>query len=297
MACPRVFATFALGVLLVGAAAAQIDDAKPRFDAASVKRDEGLATPIGNLLMPGGNVAVTNHSVRMLIGSAFGFDLNQARGQIVGLPAWADTERFSIRAAAPGNPSVAEKRLMLQGLLADRFKLTFHRETRQLPVFAMVSIDSKRLGPQVRPHTDDTSCDPASATDNKPVQTQSPAQTAEAALKEVPCGRVTGGLLLGKRDRAWAGGRGVTMQMIAAALGTMTPIERPVRDGTGLNGSYDFTMEWNPQIPDLPTAAPVDAPGLSFLQALREHVGLKLEPSRGPVDVLVIEHVERPDAD
>ena len=81
---------------------------------------------------------------------------------------------------------------------------------------------------------------------------------------------------------------------IAESLAGMDPMDRPILDRTGIAGTFDFTVEWNPQIQDLSPNPPPDTSGLSLLGSLREQLGLKLEPQTGPVDVLVIDHVEQP---
>jgi uncharacterized protein (TIGR03435 family) len=302
----KLLATFVGVISVIGTAWAMQSSAgkPPAFDAASIKENKSLAPATTTLPQSGGHVVITAHTLRMLVGVAFNLDLNQARSHIIGLPGWSDSDRFDVQAEAPGNPTLAQKRLMLQSLLADRFKMTVHRERRTLPVFALVTVNARRLGPQLRRHTDDTVCgqsvtaagaDRESGTNT--AGARGPAQAAAFALRQTPCGVVTGGLLQGQRDQAWAGGARVTMEAIAASLGRMTPLERPVViDRTGLTGAFDFTMEWNPQIQDL-APTPTDVAGLSFLQALREHVGLKLDPQTGPVDVIVVDQVDRPAPD
>jgi uncharacterized protein (TIGR03435 family) len=89
----------------------------------------------------------------------------------------------------------------------------------------------------------------------------------------------------------------VSLATFAAALGGITPLERPiVIDRTGLDGLFDFTMLWNPQIQELAADA-TDQTGVTFLQALREQLGLRLQRETGPVEVIVVDRVERPTAD
>jgi bla regulator protein blaR1 len=275
------------------------------FEAVSIKPNKSLdgSGATSTMSLRGGHMAITNFSLRMFLGSAFNFDLNQAGRQILGLPGWGDSERFDMQAEAPGSPTVEQKRSMLLDLLGERFKLTFHHESRPLPIFVLVMTNPGKFGPQLHAHTDDAACqqssmargDAASAATPPAESTpRSPAEAAALAVQTVPCGRVGGGLLQGQRDQAWAGGRRVTMEMLADSLGSLMPMDRLVRgDRTGLSGTFDFTMEWNPQIQDL-ASSPVDSPGTSFLQSLREQVGLKLDPQTGPVEVVVIDHVERP---
>jgi uncharacterized protein (TIGR03435 family) len=273
------------------------------FDAASIKPSKSLDETGATIFMGqrGGHVAINNFSLRMLLGSALHFDLNTAKDSILGMPGWGDSERFDIVAEAPGDPSVEEKHLMLLSLLADRFKLVFHQETRQRPIFGLVAVKPGSPGnvaPQLRLHTDDTACQAfAPGRAAAPSQTSSPARSPAAAaaaeLEKRPCGRVFGGLLDDQRDQAWAGGRGVTMQAIVESFGSLNPMPRPVRDRTGIEGTFDFTVVWNPRIQDF-SPEPQSEPGLSLLDALREQDGLKLEPQTGPVDVMFVDHVEHP---
>jgi len=84
------------------------------------------------------------------------------------------------------------------------------------------------------------------------------------------------------------------METIARSLGGMEPFDRPIFDRTGGSGTFDFTVEWHTQLQTLPTTRPNDSLGVSLVEALREQLGLKLVPQTGPIDVLVIDHVDRP---
>jgi uncharacterized protein (TIGR03435 family) len=283
---------------LVVAAIATATAQAPAFDAASIKpttRDNPTST--STFFQRSSQVAIINHPLRLLMAMAFDFDVNQMNARIVGLPGWADTDGWDVQAAA-GTPSTTQKRLMLQALLAERFKLTFHRETRQLPVFGLAVSNPGRLGPQLRPPSDESSCRPSpTAGSLEPPPTRTPLEAVALILRDGPCGRVLGGVLPGDRSQAWAGGRRVSLALVAASLGGMTPLERPiVIDRTGLEGLFDFTVLWNPQIQELAANAG-DQTGLTFVQALREHLGLRLQRENGPVEVIVVDRIERPTTD
>jgi len=207
------------------------------------------------------------------------------------LPGWADSEYFDIEARAEGSPDSAQKRLMLQSLLAERFKLVMHHETRQRPVFALVLLQAGKLGPQLHVHADDSSCGTAASSATPP---NSPEAAATSELHKFPCGRVVGGLLPNHPTQAWSGGRRVTMQMIASSLGGDELFDRPIIDRTGDHRIFDFTIEWHTLLQSLSTAPSADASGITLVEALRDQLGLKLLAQRGPVDVLVVEHAERP---
>jgi uncharacterized protein (TIGR03435 family) len=110
----------------------------PSFDAISVKLSDG-ADPRGALqFQPGGRLVAINIPLRPLFSLAYNLALSQGRGAIIGAPSWFESERYNIEAKANGDPPREQMILMLQSLLADRFKLTVHHETRQLPVYALV---------------------------------------------------------------------------------------------------------------------------------------------------------------
>ena len=284
---------------LVAALAAQSPaGTPPAFEAASIKpttRDNPTST--STFFQRSSQLSIINHPLRLLMAIAFNFDVNQMNARIVGLPGWADTDGWDVQAAA-GTPSTTQKRLMLQALLAERFKVTFHRETRQLPVFALALQNPGRRGTQLRPPSDEATCQPRpNAGETEPPPTRTPFEAVALILRDGPCGRVLGGVLPGDRTQAWAGGRRVSLATFAASLGEMTPLERPiVLDRTGLDGLFDIAMLWNPQIQELAANAG-DQTGLTFVQALREHLGLRLQRENGPVEVIVVDRVERPTTD
>ncbi len=188
-------------------------------------------------------------------------------------PDWLDVDRFDV--AARGNPhaTLEERRARLRNLLRDRFKLVLHSETRELPILALVLARADgRLGPHLRPSAID--CDEYMRI-KKPLP---PPQSATAAR---PC-----------RMMMVAGGglRGGAMKLPALVATLSANVGRVVVDRTGLTGSYDFELQWSRD-----PAADASAP--SIFTALQDQLGLKLEPARGPVDVLVVDHVERPEAD
>jgi uncharacterized protein (TIGR03435 family) len=193
------------------------------------------------------------------------------------LPKWFYDERFDIRAQAEGHPTTDQVREMMRALLAERFGLVVHKETRQLPVFAMVLSKPGKPGPKLRPHPATDTC-----SGDSPVEGYPPVCGVIAHLApSVPA-------------RSSFGGRAITMQLLSASLPTQTgmaTIPRPVIDETGLSGTYDLAMEWT-QVAQDGTRSDATAP--SFEQALKEQLGLRLEAKKGPVEVLVIDRVEQP---
>jgi bla regulator protein blaR1 len=206
------------------------------------------------------------------------------------LPKWVATDSFTIRAQQAGNPTKDQMRLMVQSLLADRFKLAVHSEVRRVPAFALTLTKPGKTGPNLRPHAEGPSCDvpiPSSARGD-------PASGSEVFPLEC---NVYG--LSGQSDHTvLAGSRNTTMELIAASLSSLPDgLDRPVVDRTGLTGKYDFTLEWTPE----PNGSAAHADGVlpspqgtTFLEAVKEQLGLKLESTKAPLNVLVIDHVERP---
>jgi uncharacterized protein (TIGR03435 family) len=160
---------------------------------------------------------------------------------------------------------------MLQTLLEERFQLKVHRETKELPVFVLTVA---RSGLKMQP-TKEGSCLSPRDVPSQPGST--------------PCGprRVRSG----SPTTIAIGGRGMTVPYIfGGIIGNM--LGGPVVDKTGLQGQFDFTLEWTPG----GINAPADATGPSIFTAVEEQLGLKLTSGKGPVEVIVIDHVERPSA-
>jgi uncharacterized protein (TIGR03435 family) len=192
--------------------------------------------------------------------------------QVTGGPGWINSDRFDIVAKAEGNPST-DARLMLRTLLADRFKLMVHHETRELPVYALViARRDGKLGPQLRPsNLADCLAAPKLSTPSDP----------NAAVR---CG---GGFL----RTGELGARAMEFSTLATTVSNLA--DRPVVDRTGLTGTFDWNLQWTADRSPSPTGDR-STDSVSLFTALQEQLGLKLEPTRGPVDVLVIDHVERP---
>jgi uncharacterized protein (TIGR03435 family) len=269
---------------------------RPAFEVVSVKPNKSIdARSYTTLTRPGGHVAIYDATLRQLIAQAYDLlNLSQATYGISRMPHWGDTEHFDIDAESTDSATTDQKRVMLQSLLADRFHVVVRFESRQAPVYALIMAKPGQVGPQLRPHTDDVAChQQSSGLGTSPPR--SPADAAVLALQQFSCGRIVGGVLQqAGPNPQWAGGRKVTMQAIAESLGGDEYLDRPVVDGTGLRGSFDFTMEWNTEQQDLSVNPQLDAQGLSLFEALREQLGLKVESKKGPVRILVIDHVERP---
>lgn len=276
-------------VLTLGVVSVHAAQAPPAFEAASVKVNKSgdWRKSIGPA--PGGRFIATNNTLRDLIPFAFGVPQQSAGFRIAGGPKWIDEDRFDITAKVDGNWTPQQMGEMLRTLLTDRFKLLAHRETREVPTFSLLMMSpSQAFGPKLRQSdVDRAACDARRAA----IQRREPIPPAPPGAKPV-CGtaRTVPGTIAAV---------GWSMDSLASALGPF--VNRVVSDRTRLAGLYDFELTWTPeQMPQLPPDAPpvnVDPNGPSIFTALQEQLGMKLEPSRGPVDVVVIDHVEHPTED
>jgi uncharacterized protein (TIGR03435 family) len=206
--------------------------------------------------------------------------------QIVGGPDWVRERRYDVLAKADSRPTADQMRLMVRRLLAERFALKTHLETRELPRYALVMARSdRRLGPRLRPSKFDCPAIVAARglTYRPPDRLEAPNGEPLCALR----GRVGGGSQTMMMD-------GQPMPAIAKLL--QPRAGRVVIDKTGLIGTWDFELEIEvPSLPGIPDGIfGVPRDGLSLFTALPEQLGLKLESERGPVDVLVIDSVELP---
>lgn len=260
------------------------------FDVASIKPNKTGNNIVFNQAR-GDRVTMTGYTLQMLIQSAY--DLQDF--QIVGGPKWLDSDRFDVTATSsspdllkakqPFGPT--QQQLMLRSLLADRFKLAVHNETRELPVFALILARADgRLGPELRR----ASVDCAAVTASRSPSSNAP-QPPTSGDRPVCGSRVIPGAIV-------AGG--ITMPDLVRRLSmlsnTGSSLGRMVIDRTGLSGAFDINLHFTPdRIPDFGPGGPViDPNGPSIFTALQEQLGLKLDAQRGPVDVLVIDRAEIP---
>jgi bla regulator protein blaR1 len=194
------------------------------------------------------------------------------------------TAIYTIEARGPSNATKDQMRLMMQSLLADRFKLAAHFEAKEMPVFALMLVKPGKLGPKLIPHEQGPPCDaPADGGVYPP-------SCYVTGLRPQPNGL----LILGSRN--------TTMSLLAGALLAPGNLTRSVVDQTGLTGRFDFALDYAPDPTD-PLArllqqnggpAPSETQGPSFLDALREQLGLKLETTKAAVRTLIVDHVEKP---
>lgn len=249
------------GVALAIAALAQsqnIDPAPSEFEVATIKPSTFEAGPRWFRFVDAHRWTAFNQTLKQCIAQAY--ELPPA--SISGGPAWVDSERYEIVAIEPGDtrPSAEQNMLRFRNLLADRFQLRFHRERKQIAVY---NLTVGKSGPKI---------------------TESTLAPEKGNLTIGPSPR--GGPLLPARA--------ATMERFAAVLQDL--LDRPVIDKTGLTKRYDFDLEFSAEgtllaPPGVASATPVDSPDI--FTAIRR-IGLKLEPAKGEVEVIVIDRAEKP---
>jgi uncharacterized protein (TIGR03435 family) len=306
-------AAFAAGQL-TGAPAGPPIDPQLRFEVASVKPvadNAGGFVPFGFIEGRPGPFLPTSQRFEyseLPIGWLLRSALQKPDYLMIAAPGWVDTERYTIRAKSPDGTPPAAMTTMMLNLLKDRFQLATHLETREVPIFHLVMARRDgRLGPNIKA----TSADCQATVEERNAATEAAAQGRgtppplpfpDLNAPTPPCGLA----------RFIAGSMAVSGRTIAQFVTTLSEwVGSPVIDKTGLTGLYDFTLKSSPeglrvpgplgrtmalqlaQVPKPP--ADPDAPSLSV--ALQEQLGLKLESARGPVEVVVIDRLEKPTPD
>jgi bla regulator protein BlaR1 len=258
----------------------------PAFDVVSIKPNHG-GTGLFRINAEPGRFVADNATLKFLIQFAY----HVKESQILGAAGWIDSNHYNIEAKQDDSSTDVQRklsrddqgeqlRLMLQSMLADRFKLTLHHETKDLPIYALVVAKN---GPKLQesPAAPEDSAPPGSPTPNGPQPRHS-----------IRMGR--GQLTVNAQS----------LDMFAELLSHQ--LGRVVVNKTGLKGYYDFTLKWTPDEseaqmsggpgggPDARPAPAPDASGPSLFTALQEQLGLRIDAQKGPVDTLVIDHVEKP---
>jgi len=292
--CATVLATAVFtSVVLAGASRSQTQEKKPEFEVASVRENKSGEPAYSNFPLNSGTQFDNRGDLFMAkdmlllqyLVFAYKPDMFQIAEFRSKLPDWAQTAHFDIQARAIGNPTKDDMRLMMQSLLAERFHLRIHRETRVQPVYLVVLTSPGKTGPQLTPHPAD---DPACA------KTVFPHVIGGAY--PIACG-ASAQVVPDKPGDFAAAGYNVTMEWIAMSLGGAANITgRRLIDQTGLPGTFDFKIEFFPE-PAQSDAGPDAIPvGPSFAQALKSQLGLKIEAQKRPTDVIVIDGLDKPNA-
>jgi uncharacterized protein (TIGR03435 family) len=263
---------------------------KPSFGAASIKpNSSGGRTSISGI---GGRMVATNYTLRMLIVFAYA-DRPMMESQIGGGPNWMATDRFDVEAKIDdGSPlPPAEMKLRVQALLEERFQLKLHRETRELPIYNVVI---SKGGHKVQLSKDQSPPDPRANTSEPPRRSNDPNY-----VPPLPRGR------FGMMNTP----TGMVLTGTAIPISTFVnlvqgQVDRPVVDKTNLKGLFDIRLKFTP-LPVSAAATSLTTQGVpagaepngpSIFTALQEQLGLRLEAARGPTEVLVIDHAEKPSA-
>lgn len=286
------------------AVSTQASAATLQFDVASVKRsasgsDFDAIVPLGpgNVYTPTGG-SFTARGIPLVVYIEFAYKITSNQGPVLEkqLPEWVKSDRYDIDAKTDNhNATKDELRLMMRALLADRFHLVVRSETQVVPAYLLVEAKPGVLGPKLRPHPADAPCSYSFA---QPGDEQSTAPRGDATIEggfPAVCGGILG-MPGSVRGRFAMGGRDVTMEIIADTIGGFGQLDKPLVDHTGLQGKYDFVLQFdrNTMRADAPGGSSASTPeGLSFGQALKEQLGLKYESGKAPVQVWVVDHVER----
>ena len=268
-------------------------EAKPSFEVASIKPNTSGQMAMSISAQPGGRLVANGLTFRFLMFFAY-----RVRDfQIIGGPSWTTSDRWNIEARAeegsvPPRTGVTDPNvpdplaLRLQSLLEDRFQLKFHRETRELPAYELTIAKG---GSKVKLSEDQTPFRPPEKGDPPATQLPQPGRpmprgTMRMSMSDLEANSIEFANFV---------------QMLSQVL------RRPVIDKTGLKGLYDIKLKWTPEMGQgttpfgpLPAGAqPPPAPdpsGPSIFTAVQEQLGLKLESTKGPAEVLVIDSVEKP---
>jgi uncharacterized protein (TIGR03435 family) len=267
------------GATAIVSLSAAPQEAPPAFEVASIKRDVSGEPGWYARWFP--NLHIERMTLKDLVILAYGVH----DFEVTGGPDWIDSERYNIDAKAephpvPNQQYVALERRSLQTLLRDRFQLTIHRETKQLPVYELtVAKGGLKMQPSncIQRITGDT--------------TIAPGKTAKDY-----CGGLGGSMASGRID-----GSGASLAFLASRLAGM--LRRTVVDKTGIGGDFPIHLSFTPAAPAVPTGEAAGSPTdgatapdsrADIFTALQEQLGLKLESAKGPVEILVIDHVARP---
>ena len=228
--------------------------AQTGFEVASI-RPAGPGTRGGGIeVTPGGRFSATNVSLRALLKYAYGV----RDFQIAQPPNWFDSQRYDVLAKAEPDATEDRIKIMVQSLLAERFELKLHRESKEMQAYVLTV---SKGGAKIQP------------------------------VKSDEAGRVT------RKGLGVIAGAKASMAQLAEALSDVALngrfiLDRAVLDRTGLSGVYDFVLSWTPES----SGSTSDLPGPSLFTAVQEQLGLKLETQKAQVEILVIDHVEKASA-
>jgi uncharacterized protein (TIGR03435 family) len=261
------------GVAALPSVSARQNPTRVAFEVASVKPNLSGAAEAASSTPPAGTIAITNTPLKSVIINSY----RVRPFQVIGAPAWTETERFDILAKPPADATPEQVPVMMRTLLAARFGLRAHMETSEQPIYALRRARADgQLGPQLKRATVDCTGNVSSP----PPNTAGNTNRCRARMSISDAG--------GAIDVV-----GRPLSSIMDTLGIVT--SRVVVDQTMVTGPVDLRLEWSSETAADRPALSNGAPGI--FTAVQEQLGLKLEPARGPVEVLVIDSVERPTPD
>lgn len=306
-ACAAICAAF-VAVTLMGAQSSATQDwekaagGEISFEVASVKQDISGVPPAGYSNFPlfagsvfppnGGRVSIKNLPLWYFVVFTYKLGGSEANEIYPQLPKWALTERFDIEARAPEGTTKDQMRMMMRSLLEERFRFAAHWETERQAVYDLVFEKPDKMGPHLRLYSSD-----------EPACPGAPAATPYGTNSKEALATITGGfpaicggiqpLVASSPEMHRIGSRNIKMSMFASSFtGEATAVDRPIVDETGIEGNIDFILEYY----RLGSSQPEMLPGPTFLEAIKDQLGLKLKPDTALVRRLVIDHVEEPTA-
>jgi len=272
---------------------------KLEFDVASIRENKTSEPLYSNFpLGPGpifgakdGLLLAKNQTLLGYIFFAFKPDMLQSQQFQAQLPGWVKTTNYDIEARASGSPTKDDLRLMMRSLLEERFHLVIHREMREGPVYALVLAKPGTLGPRIKPHpADDPDCVMTKSTKTT-TGTDPTCGASSPIVPETPGDFATAVYNMPMDAIAVELGRTAVLGRVSSMIG------RRVVNRTGLTRAYDYKLEFAPEqaLNAQPgESADSESGGPSFTAAVKNQLGLKLVPEKLPVEVIVVDRIERP---
>ena len=281
---------------------------KLSFDAASVKRN--VSGPQAGMTSnafwgpdrkpPNGLLTGTNLPLAVYVAFAYKLDNVQMRTVLDQMPNWTRHTFYDIEARPVGTDLTRDQvRLMMQSLLADRFKLAVHFETKDGPAYALVSTKAGRLGSQMRSYPDGFPCSDVPRVTGGRGGPGAIVPTVDNGRFPASCGQIDS-MTATEPGAIRQGGRDVSMHSIVDWIRNFANLDRPLIDRTGLSGMFDVSVESEVPLPSTGAtgvAAPTERASTvaaNFLAAVNDQLGLKLQSVTAPVATLIVDHVEQP---
>jgi uncharacterized protein (TIGR03435 family) len=274
-----------LAVLWLGssllAASAQTPQNTPEFEVASVKPAPAGNVPLGMPRVIREKIGFNEHpgridyhgvSLLMLLARAYNMKSDQISG-----PAWLDTENYTIAAKLPPDTSADQLRLMLQKLLTERFQISLHRETKEMPVYRLMVAKN---GPKLKPPEEEPQ---NLSAEERTAMVKKRNEEFQARMKEMAAKGIR---TAGTRSFSMSG---ATMEKFAEMLSSH--LDRPVKDMTELKGEYSFHLEWTQD--NGPSTSSDETSGPSIFAAIQEQLGLRLESGKDLIDLLVVDKAQK----